>query len=212
MNEPLLLPIVNISFRFHEYQHPPSSSKLTRSSIWLGFVTGFFIQLSTIGAYTLTLFLLGRAYTEAHSDLLTLMWSLLLCTLGISIVWTTTSIMTVSHYSLPNHNQSTYMTSEKIYYDTSSSGCGSIHHCKQIRSTIESRFLVGAVASLSSSCVFLEYILQDRFRWEIVVFGVVMALFYWLAPKLFLEVDDDDEIDNCHSQKNQHKGFEIEEA
>ena len=211
MNEPLLLPIVNISFRFHEYQHPPSSSKLTRSSIWLGFVTGFFIQLSTIGAYTLTLFLLGRASTEAHSDLLTLLWSLLLCTLGISIVWTTTS-MVVSHYSLPSHNQSTYMTSEQIYCDdTSSSGCGSIHHCKQIRSTIESRFLVGAVASLSSSCVFLEYILQDRFRWEIVVFGVVMALFYWLVPKLFLEVDDD-EIDDCNSQKNQNEGYDIEEA
>jgi len=151
-----------------------ATKRLSRNSLWLGFVTGLFIELSTVGAHTLTVAVLGETKTVEHRFLLGMVWSLLLCGLGLSILWSVIGIVLHRRRGGKNGDQ----------YDALDGGMSA----NMVKITIESRFLVGTTASLAGSCVWMYYVTDHTFHWDLALLGLAMMLLNWHVPQ-FLEED-----------------------
>ena len=165
-----------------------SSRRLTSNSFCLGFVTGIFIQLSTVGCYALTVLKLGHEYMSKHTGMLALLWSILLSILGLCTLVSTTGII-VDNEVADRHGEKR-----------------NDNYSNRIRTTVESLFLAGSMSSLSISFFLLSYVLVDQVRWDVAFLGLAMVLLYWHAPKLFLDlVNDDDE----YHEKENHNGYGI---
>ena len=189
----------DVMFNVIKNKQPSSSSRLTRSSLLLGFVTGIFIQLSTVGAYALTAFQLGHEYIGEHIFMLALLWSIVLCSLGLCTLRSTTGIIAcydinVRHCEKRNGN----------------------NYSNRVRTTVESRFLVGSLSSLSISYFLLSSLLEDQVRWDIGVLALLVVLLYWHAPKHCLDLghDEDDQLeeennDDIIGEDVDYKGEEV---
>lgn len=165
-----------------------SSSRLTSNSFCLGFVTGIFIQLSTVGSYALTVLKLGHEYMDEHTAILALLWSILFSSLGLCTLMSTTG-MIVDHEVTEKHGDKR-----------------NDNYSNRICTTVESHFLAGSMSSLSISFFLLSYVLVDQVRWDIGFLGLAMVLLYWHAPKLFLDLVSDD--DDQHEEEN-YNGYGI---
>lgn len=171
-----------------------TASMLSRNSLSLGFVTGVFIQLSSLGAHALTMAVLGCSTTMEHSFVLSMVWSLLLCGSGLSILWSAISM--VLHRRGGKNNQHNH-------------GYGGMS-TSMVKTTMESRFLAGLVASLSISCILLDYVLEHTFRWGVALVGVALASLHWHASHLILGEDDEEgnDVDPAKTKKDENDLYE----
>jgi len=172
LEEPLLPP-----------KQPKSNGKTianTMSSLWLGFVTGLFIQMSTLGAHALSLSLLGPAVVQRYCGVLGWIWSTVLCLAGLSLLWAVLALL--------NNND---------------------ERSRIRRNVLEARFLAGAIASLTTSCVMLSLLLKEGFRWPMGLMGMVMVAVLLKAPAP--QKDDDDEATKDDHGPTVTNDFDVEQ-
>ena len=126
---------------------------LACGSLWIGFVSGFFITLATLGVQILTLSLFGVEFAHEKKWIIGLLWSLSLSSSGLTIM-------------VGLHHMVRVLVAQH--------GDGE-HAADVIRKIIEGHFLLGALASLMACCCWLHWKLEDDVRCCLGWFGMFVV-------------------------------------
>jgi len=127
---------------------------LACGSLWIGFVSGFFITLATLGVQILTLTLFGVGFAHEKKWIIGLFWSLSLSSSGLTIM-------------VGLHHMVRVLIAQN--------GDGE-HAADVVKKIIEGHFLLGAVASLMVSCCWLHWVLDDDVRYSLGMFGMFVGV------------------------------------